>query len=763
MVRAEDKSFGFIHKTPAAGYPTYQAKGKFTGEVDLSNRGFLGEGKVEYLTASIESEDIVFRPRQMTGTARRFFMTEDRAGKVKVPQASGEDVKVNWLPYRDSMYVESKAKDFELFKSPGYFHKGVLVLTPSGLKGQGIFDWTEGRMSSKLISYGPFQASADTADLQIKALQRDDIVFDSKNVNGQLDFDVLKGDFKANTAESNTTLPLNKYRTSMNEFSWDMKGQTITFKSDPNNPANFVSIDPEQDTLQFKGKTALYDMKSSQLKIGGVDKIKAADAFIYLSDGDVEILPGGKMQILKNTKIEADTASKYHTINRAEVEILGRKTYKATGFYEYNIPGYTQEIFFNNIVGERYGGGSMATKAVHTTAKGQVGDSTAFRMDVKTRFKGDVLLNSAKLNLRFEGYAQLDADKLPNNQWFTMYSEVDKNDPLLNIKNVKNADEEPLVTGFYLSKESGICYPRILLPPYARVDRDIIDCEGVFQYDEKTDRYFFGDSSRVVDNSLRGNQMIFDNRVGTVTADGNLNIGSGLNYMHVTAGGKLKSDFNLPDSTSTYTVTGEMMSGIQITLPKVLYDVMINDIRSSSFDAPQASYTTQGAFYQQAILPFISDPATEQEVQDNLKLNIISLPKKDDKYGFLLGRHTVIWNDEYQSFLSTEDKFPLISVNGEIINKVLNMFVEYKMPSGGDDRFYLYIKVSPDLWYFYGYQAGVMNVVSSSTRFNDTLLGLKPKETQLKMPDGELYEIIAANPSIADAFVNRVKAGRTKQ
>ena len=85
------------------------------------------------------------------------------------------------------------------------------------------------------------------------------------------------------------------------------------------------------------------------------------------------------------------------------------------------------------------------------------------------------------------------------------------------------------------------------------------------------------------------------------------------------------------------------------------------------------------------------------------------------------------------------------------------------MPTTGDDRFYLYFKASPDQWYFFGYQSGVLNVVSNNTRFMDVLLGMKTKETQTKMPDGETYEIIAANPSTAEAFINRVRSGRTKE
>jgi len=761
VVREEDRSFGFVHKTPPTGYPTYYGKGNYTGLLDLSNKGFLGEGKVEYLTADIESEDIVFKPRQMTATARRFFMEEDRKSAVKVPQARGEDVSVNWLPYNDSMYVTSQNKDFELFKDPGYFHNGTLILTPSGLKGNGQFEWENGTLTSKLISYDPFQASADTSDLKVKALDGEGIAFDSRNVNGELDFDKQEGRFKANTADASTTLPLNKYRTSMNEFFWDMKAQTITFKADLNKPAKFVSIDPDQDSLFFNGKTAFYDMKTSLLKIGGVEVIKSADAFIYTKDGNIEIEPGGKMTKFEDARIVADTVSKYHTIDSASVEILGKKLYKATGYYQYNIAGYDQEVFFDNIVGQRFGPGAAKVKNVRTTASGVIPEEQNFRLGIKTLYKGDIILNADKQNLRFEGYGKLDAAKLPANEWFTLRSDVDKNDPLVEIRKTKNPEDDPLVTGFFLGKESGQCYPRILLIPFNRTDRVLIDAAGFYKYDEKTDKFTFGDSLKVLDKSQRGAKMVYDNRVGTVQAEGKINIGEGLKYMKIQTAGKLKSDFNI-DSTG-YTTTGEFMSGINITMPKNLLDMMLNDIQASSFDAQAPIINTQMAFYQPATAEFVSNNKDMDETMGNLRNNFVVLPKDDNKHTILLGRHQVIWNDEYQSFLSLDDRNPVLYINGVAINKMLTVFVEYRMPTSDDDRFYIYIKPSPDLWYFLGYQAGALNVVSSSTRFNDAIVGMKPKDLQFKMPDGELYEIIPANPSLAEAFVNRVRQGRKKE
>ncbi len=759
VVREHDHSFGFIHQTPPAGYPVYQRRGNYGGKIDLSNSGFLGIGTVKYLTASIESEDIVFRPRQMTCTARRFFMEEDRKSEVKVPQAKGEDVKVNWLPYRDSMYVESRAKAFELFRQPGYYHKGVLVLTPSGLKGRGEFDWFGGRLTARVISYGPFQASSDTADLQIKALDGQGIVFDSRNVRGELDFDRQLGDFKANTTDANTDLPLNRYRTSMNEFTWDMKEQTVTFKSDEREPGFFVSTDPKQDTLNFRGKTALYDMRNSRLKVGGVDVIQSADALIYPSDGNVDIDPGGIMRPLLDARIVADTSNKYHTINRATVNILGRKEYKASGYYEYNLMGRQQEIFFNNIIGERYGPGTPATKKVLTTASGEVRTSDSFYIDAKTRFAGTVILKANQQNLRFEGLANI-LTNFTHVPWFSIYSEVDKNSPIIRVTKAKDANGEPLFLGFFQSRETGQLYPSILQPPTSVLDRVVFNGEGYFRYEQQNDRFIFGDSARVFSAAqLRGPKLTYDNRTGTLSAEGPIQLGQGLEFMKIDGAGRLKTEFNIPD-TANYIITGEFMTGIEVNVPKVLVDMMLNDIRASSFDAPVPPFNTQQSFYRQALSEFISDSTELNEAFNNLNINYLSLPRKDNKYTFLLGRHPVIWNPEYQSFLSTEDRIPVVSIAGEPIQKMLTAYVEYKMPGNRDDRFYLYIKASPDLWYFFGYQAGALNVVSSSTRFNDALLSLKPKDTQIKMPNGEVYEIVAANPALADAFINRVRSGR---
>ncbi|MEK7253260.1 MAG: hypothetical protein AAB316_00825, partial [Bacteroidota bacterium] len=363
LVVQPDTSLGFVTKTPPEGYPNYQGKGNYKGVLDLSNRGFLGQGTLNYLGAKIDSEDLIFKPNQLTGSAERFDLEEDRKSAIEVPQVRGFDVTIDWRPYKDSMYISSREAPFELFKAGRHNLKGTLILTPGGLKAKGLFDWDKASMNSNLFSFGAFSAQCDTTDLRIKAFNTTDaIAVSTSNLNGKVDFDEQMGRFKANAEFLVTSLPYNQYETSFNEFDWDMKEETVTFKVFEGKLGSFLSVHGDQDSLRFQGKSALYDLKTNVLRIGGVPYIVSSDAFIYPATGEIEIQPGAVMSEMTDAKIVADTINQYHVINRARVKVLGKKEYRASGFYEYNIGDKKQEIEFAEIVGTRIGEGLHSTK-----------------------------------------------------------------------------------------------------------------------------------------------------------------------------------------------------------------------------------------------------------------------------------------------------------------------------------------------------------------------------------------------------------------
>lgn len=777
LILRDDQSLGYASKTPPQGYPNYGGKGTYTGSIDLSNKGFLGQGNLKYLGASINSEDVIFKPRQLLASAERFSLDEDRASKVKVPQVRGINVKIDWRPYRDSMYIRSAEAPFTLFKPEKHTLKGTLILTPGGLKGDGEFDWDKGTMRSHLIAFGPYSAKADTTEISIKAKDAGQVALQTSNVHGEVDFDKQVGNFQANNEFLVTTLPYNKYATSMNEFNWDMKKETITFKSDITKPGTFVSIDPEQDSLRFQGQTAFYDLKTSELKVSGVPHIVAADAFIYPDSGRVEVQPGGLMKKLENAEIVADTLNKYHVIKEATVEILGRRMYKASGKYEYNVGDREQRIVLQNIVGQPVGKGAIKDKRVVTRATGEVTEKDSFFIDYKTQFQGTISLNAESRNLRFDGFARLNAEKLPDPYWFTVSSEGDKRNLAIKYDVPKGYEGEPIYTGIYLSKETARLYPRVMMPLRFRKDRQVFPIKGYFLYDKPKDSFVFCDSTFLASKEQKGSKFVFKNFDGTVEANGKFNIGSALKYVKVDAAGTAETKFLPPpppidttmmmleDSVSLQLppqedppVTADLMAGIQMIVPEALLKVMNTDILSSSFDARIIPYLADIDFYKRAAYNIFPNGKEVNEAIEAITSGYLDIPKKFNPYTFLFSRIKLKWDPDYQSFVNTDKNVGLVSVNGESINKMVTAYIEFKMPTNEDDRLYIYIKSASELYYFFGFKQGILNITSNNQAFMEAMKGLKSKDKVFKMDDGETYEIQEVDAGTATQFIRRIEA-----
>lgn len=766
-MREEDFSLGFVHKTPEKGYPIYKVKGRFAGEIDLSNKGLWGKGKIQYLGATLESEDVYFRPRQMLAGAKDFNLAEKRSKDEEVPQIHGELVRLDWKPYRDSMYVRSQKNAFEIFKSGEHTLTGTLTLTPGGLKGNGLLDWSQAAMTSKQFNFGAFSAKADTTSLKIKAEEVGSIAIQSDRLRSDVDFDKQMGRFKALDEYLETKLPLNQYVTSMNEFIWEMKNSMVRFKSDSTKMGIFTSVHPDQDSLRFRGKRASYDLKTYLLRVTEVPFIITADALIMPDSGTVLIQPKAIMDSLRNATIVCDTLNKNHKINRATVAIKGKKDYWARGFYEFNVGDKKQEIEFDNIVGQRVGKGKASEKRVATRAQGTVEESDSFIIDKKTSFYGTINLASESVNLKFDGFARLEADKLPVRHWFTLKSEGDKTKLAIRYDSPKSIDGVPLETGFYLSKETNFVYPSVMMPLYFRKDRPILPTKGVFKYDPAKDQFIFGDSIKVMANNTRGSKLVFNNKTGKVEGEGKLNIGSALKYVSVDAAGSILGEFqNIPDSligkTPPPPVDIDIMAGINMRVPEKLMRIVQNELEAAGFGTETVNYLTDLPYYQKRLGMLLPAGEDVDKAVSELSSGLLELPKKFNAFNFLLSGLKMRWDMDYQSFVSTKDKLGMISMNGQMSNKIVTGYVEFKMPSNDDDRIYLYLKLPNDIYYYFGYKQGILEMTSNDSRFMDEGAKMKKPELVLKMEDGENFEIQFVDNNRAQAFVQRVKAAGKK-
>lgn len=759
----KDSSLGFVTRTPDQGYALYK-KGQYFGEASLSNKGFLGVGTVKYLDASIESQDIVFYPKLLRASAKTFELKESK--ERNVPQVVGPGVDINWKPYQDSMYMTARDTAFRFFKDGNYTLRSTIILTPGGVKGKGTFDWDKGTLTSDLFSYGHHSVAADTMNMSIRALDKnsadsEQLAFDTKNIKGKIDFDEQMGRFKANSNDIQTYMPGVKYKTSINEFDWNLKEEQIIFKSDGRD-ATFLCVDKEQDSLSYSGTRATYDLKSNTLKVGGTSFIRSCDAFIYPDKELVQIELGGKMSTLENARIVCDTITKQHVINKVTVNVKGKKLFEGSGYYQYNIGNKEQEIKFDNIVGQRVGKGQRSEKRTETRATGEVSQENEFRIDHKTMFKGKISLFSNSKNLQFEGFAKLELENLPDKQWFSLNTYADKSDMSIKYNVPKNEGGEPLFTGIYISKENSAAYPRVMMPLAFRRDRPIIDVKGLIKYNVKSDEVIFGDSAKILHGDLMGEKLSFNNKNSVVNAEGKLSLGSGLKYITCLAAGRAKTNFLKPEAPQTDSagVIGtplsiDAMVGLNMMIPEKLLRIMAADIQSGSFDANDVDYVKED-FAERALAEFITDKDDYQKVVANMKSKTLELPDKYNKYNLLFSKIPMKWNAETQSFISNVKKVDLNSVTGININKQIAAYVEFRMPSNEDDRVYVYLKTSNDYFYFFGYQRGILSITSNNQRIEEEFNKIKPKERILKMSDNQPFEMQWVENGTAEMFLRRI-------
>lgn len=747
LLQQEDHSLGFTHQLPAEGYPAY-GKGQFNGNLNLSNNGLRGDGTIKYLWATIDSKDIIFKPNEMLTSAEKFELSHDENGDI--PLVSGVDVAIDWNPHQDSMFVTAKEESFKLYDNGEYTLHKELILTPSGLKGRGVFDWAQGTMRADLFDLGSSSVGSDSTNLAIKVAGVSDLALHTTNVSSSFDFKKNIGHVKANVDSITTMLPYNKYQTSMNEFNWDLNGESVTFLSGDKEFGSFLAMSKDRDSLNFEGKTAVFNLKNNELQVGGVPFIKVADAILYPANGDVKVLPGGEIPTLKNARIEANAKNKYHVFNKATIDIDNRYHYKATGFYQYNIEGRKQEIKFTDIEGTFVKKGKKK-KITETTAATSVNEGADFYMDPKLRFKGEVSLKAAQESLHFKGFSKLDVPILKDSDWFSIECEGDRKNLMLQYDVPKNTRGDDVYTGLFVDRMTRKIYPNIMKGTRSSKDVPLFTVKGYLSERKSDNQLLFGDSLKIASGVKYGDLLSLSEE-GEVVAEGNFYFAPNTKLANATIvgsmltsiDGSLEEDFNF-------------MAGINMYLPEKLMQVIQVDFQSNIYEMRRVNHKPY-LFYEKALSELISDSKALHAVIAEMKsANELVFPAKQSNFSFLFSKLPMEWNSDYHSFISKGDKLGLASINGAMFNGMIESYIEFKIAPDGTQGMTIYLATPSGNFYYLSYREGILSTVSNNQQFMDLLLGMKEKELKKKVKGEGLYEINPVGAATAEMFVRKMK------
>ncbi|MHC1707819.1 MAG: hypothetical protein AB9842_09890 [Bacteroidales bacterium] len=752
-----DYSLGFVKSTPPGGLAVYGGIGNFENIMDLSHKGFKGNGTMKYLVSTSESNDFNFYPDSVNADLQQFRL-EEQTGGIEYPLVTATDVYEHWLPYRDLLFLSTRQKPIEMYAGQTRL-TGTLALTPSALTGEGTVAVADAEMDAELFKFKNKVFDSDTADFRLRSYDLKQLAFSTHNYKSHIDFTERKGEFKSNGGGSKVDFPINQYICFMDEFEWYMDKEEIALANtqttaiptaDQGNirelvdidisGSEFVSVHPKQDSLRFLSPKARYNLRNNIIYAEQVSFIRVADAAVFPEKGLVTIFKEAKMKTLNNAKILANTTTKYHTVDSATVDIFSRKDFTGQGVYAYVDDKETsQRIFFSKI---------NVDSNFQTNAFAHISDSVQFTLNQHFDFAGDVRLFASKEFLNFKGGYRLkhDCDTMVR-AWVRFESEINPREIYLPVnEDLRDINNKNIFASLAFSQKNNHIYSAILNKKENFSDQELVSARGFIYYDENSQEYQVGSIDKIKTPLLPGNYLSLNTANCVLRGEGPVNMGTVFGQVKLQSFGAVDY-FIVPDSASFDLVA---------TLDFYFADDGLKMIRESLKEANLMAADLSKDKYKRALGEIMGVKDADDVITEISLYGTIRKIPSELNHTLVFSDVMFKWNPNTNSFVSM-GPIGIGNMEKVQINKYVKGYIEITKKRSGD-ILDMYLEISENEWYYFNYSRNLMQAISSSDEFNKIITELKPEKRTHKGEKGEdTYRFNISTAKKKKDFIRRME------
>lgn len=743
-----DNSLGFDKQTESAGMLTYK-KGKFFGNLNMSNKGLIGSGRIEYLSSLFTSENFIYLPDSMMAAVDSFNMVRKKVGNAEFPSAHNHKLNVRWKPKADSLRIYMTDTPFAMFEDKVQL-KGSLVMGDSGLKGKGTINWPDASLRSETFAFTSGTFKSDSADVQIKNKDAARVSFNSYNVKARVDMDQYLGEFLANGPSIPIDLPYNRFKTNAKEFYWLMKDKLINIRM-PEDPSlsYFESTDPDQEGLRFQASGGVVNLQDNTVKADGIAYIEVGDARIRPPDTQVFIEPDARIRPLENALIVADSTNEYHKLYKATVKIMGRNKMDANGEYRYRGKNMKrQDLFFEKITTEL---DEKNPKRHYTFGTTTIPESTAFKLSENIGYKGNAILDSREPFLVFDGFAKI-ALKTQGigSQWFTFKDVINPDSISIDVSTPIGEYKDTLTFGILQDMELLDLYPAFLTKKRTSLDAYLFRTGGELDYNAEKNIFRVAPAEKLSGKESQGNMLTLKDNTGEVIAEGKFNLGSDWGMTRLDVAGQLTNKVGATGFT-----LNDMLIGFDFYFDDALLSSMGEAIRYFNTEAPEVNYSKENFFNAGVAM------VDKKEVGDFKRMmgtyGYLAERKKGLDHKLIFANVPMVFDTITRTFIST-GKLGLSFAGDKYVNRLVDGWIEIGVRQSGN-FINIYLETAKDQdknykWYYFHYKKGVMQAVSSDPAFNDAIAAAKDKK-RLKenKSTGEVYQYTLSPLERRNVFV----------
>jgi hypothetical protein len=748
----KDYSLGFVRKLPASGISLYGDKAVFNNEIRLSNAGLQADGSIKFLTSTADSKAFTLFPDSLRGIAEKYINVSSTT-KPEVPLVKGSQVLVRYHPNQKVMFATSTDSLLHLIEDCNM--RGTTELRPEGMTGKGRIYFQNAEVSSRNFKFKAKIIDADTAAFKLKS--QDDktsnaVAFKTDNVNAHIDFTKRYGEFKSNGEETFVEFPENQYICFMDRFKWFMDNENIELEKNKKSGdisidtdldlagSNFYSIHPEQDSLNFMAPKAVYDLRKKVITCNKVEFLNIADARIYPDSNRVIIHKKADMEEFKNSKIIANSVTKYHTIYNAKVKITAKRKYVAEGDYSYMDENKKEQIIhFANIT---------LDSTLQTYAKGEIKESEKFMLSLHFEYKGKVELKAADIGLNFTGGVRLvEACEGIASRWFKFKGVVDPNNIQIPVEDIlEDYEGGVLGAGIALNSDSISLYPSFLSQKLKQTHPDIVSAKGFLIFDKKMQEYQIAAEDKLKERNLPGNFVAFSKEKCMISGDGKLSFGNNTGQMKITPIGTLTHDIK----------TGKTMMKVAIMLDFPFLESALEKVADKINNYPDLTafdYTKSN--YEKALRELVGLEKSDKVVSDlSIHGEVKRFPSELDKAIFL-SDVTMKW-DPLESHWISDGTIGVSNIYKKQVYKYIGARLRIKKGRQFDEVEFV-IKLDDQNWYVFHYSREIMDVASSDKSFEEAIAGTKDDKRKYKgekgIPDYEFRYSSSKRSKVGSIFI----------
>jgi len=752
-----DYSLGLDVYTPKVGENIFlkegKGKGRFTGRIDLSHKGFRGDGKLEYLSSislsdtvnRADTTDFLLFPDQVLGQVLAFTLPEAEK-PIEYPQVTGRRVREDWRPYADLMVLKSQKYPFDMYKGLMRF-EGNLILKPDGLDGQGEAGFDRARLSSLAYSFGAKKMMADSATFVLRTPDEKNIALKAVNYDTEVDFASSKATFTSQK-QARVEYPAFDFTSNHSRFDWDIKKRTLSlsspgfethrdeifqlplpelikrFETNQLRGPYFWANRPSLDSLRFMAFSADYDMNTNIILAKEVPFLSAADALFLIPNRTITLQPDFKPISIENGKMVTKNNNNIFTFEDINGTVFSGKKFKMSGVLHFNQGKKGDDlVFFSSIENSNTG--------KYTIASGKISDTSKFQLNPWFDFYGETSLDSRQSALRFTGFYRLSGEACSGKQYTPIQVDTLQESQKIALPFASllfGSGGKNIISGLFIHRQGGAFYGRFMGTPQDPRDETVFGTRGIIKFNESQERYEAGPEYLLNKPTSQGNLLFYYPSGCMLDMKGRFNfkpVFSPVIKISTTGSARylLKND-----SLST-----SLLLAVQFPFIDKAWKTMETDLLA--YDNPRVSI--ENGRYRTQLIDLVGEKNYEILITDLESAK--SRAKEILNAKLLLSDINFSWDSVNQVF-NSKGEVTLLYLDGSFVGRKMKGYVQLtRKANAKEDQLRILLRPDDDYYYFFDLGRGnALRVYSSSKEFTDQVVEAKDEfNKQMEKADGD--------------------------